>query len=321
MSRRAPARAEPAPRGARAVTGPDRAETPALRGGPVRGLVRALRPRQWVKNVLVLAAPLAAGSVLDPDVLGPSALAFVLFCLAASAVYLVNDVVDAEEDRRHPRKRFRPIAAGVVRPGLALAVAVVLAGAALTGAALLTRTGLVAILAGYVVLSLAYCLGLKNQPVLDLAVVAAGFLLRGVAGGVAAGLPLSQWFLLVAAFGSLFMVAGKRYSELVLVGDLAATRRTLQAYSASYLRFVWSLSAGVAVTAYSLWAFEMVAGQGGVPWATLSIAPFVLAILRYAVDVDEGTAGAPEEIVLRDPVLLVLGLTWAMTVGLGVAGG
>jgi decaprenyl-phosphate phosphoribosyltransferase len=199
-------------------------------------------------------------------------------------------------------------------------LAAVLFTVALVAAVLLTRPQLAWVLGSYVVIQLAYCLFLKNQPVIDLAVVASGFLLRGIAGGVAAGLLLSQWFLLVAAFGSLFMVAGKRYSELILVGDAAATRKTLKEYSASYLRFVWSLSAGVALTAYSLWAFEMGETQDGVPWSTISIAPFVLAILRYAVDVDKGTAGAPEEIVLRDRVLLGLGVAWAATVGLGVFG-
>jgi decaprenyl-phosphate phosphoribosyltransferase len=174
------------------------------------------------------------------------------------------------------------------------------------------------VLASYVVIQLAYCVYLKNEPVIDLAVVASGFLLRGIAGGVAAGLQLSQWFLLVAAFGSLFMVAGKRYSELVVVGDAAATRKTLEQYSASYLRFVWSLSAAVACTAYSLWAFDLAASQGGAPWATISIAPFVIGVLRYAVDVDRGAAGAPEEIVLGDRVLLVLGVLWAVAVGVGV---
>jgi decaprenyl-phosphate phosphoribosyltransferase len=294
---------------------------PGFRGSLVWGLVRALRPRQWVKNFLVFAAPLAAGAVLDPDVLGPSAVAFVLFCVASSAVYLVNDSIDVEEDRRHPRKRFRPIAAGIVPRWLAVALAVVLFAVALVAAVVFTRPQLAWVLGTYVVVQLAYCLGLKNQPVLDLAVVASGFLLRGIAGGVAAGLLLSQWFLLVAAFGSLFMVAGKRYSELVLLGETADTRRTLQEYSVSYLRFVWTLSAGVASTAYSLWAFEMGEKQADVPWATLSIAPFVLAILRYAVDVDKGAAGAPEEIVLRDRVLLGLAVLWAVTVGLGVFGG
>jgi len=293
---------------------------PGFRGTFAWGLMRALRPRQWVKNVLVLAAPAAAGRVLEPDVLGPTAVAFVLFCLASSAVYLVNDTIDVEEDRRHPRKRFRPIAAGIVPRPLAVAMAAVLFTVALVAAVLLTRPELAWVLGSYVVIQLAYCLFLKNQPVIDLAVVASGFLLRGIAGGVAAGLLLSQWFLLVAAFGSLFMVAGKRYSELILVGDAAATRKTLKEYSASYLRFVWSLSAGVALTAYSLWAFEMGETQDGVPWSTISIAPFVLAILRYAVDVDKGAAGAPEEIVLRDRVLLGLGLAWAATVGLGVFG-
>jgi decaprenyl-phosphate phosphoribosyltransferase len=281
-------------------------------------MVRALRPRQWVKNVLVLAAPLAAGAIFDPDVLRPTIVAFVLFCLASSSVYLVNDSIDVEEDRRHPRKRFRPIAAGLVPRPLAVAVAVVLATVALVSAALLTRPALAWVLASYVVIQLGYCTFLKNQPVIDLAVVASGFLLRGIAGGVAAGLVLSQWFLLVAAFGSLFMVAGKRYSELVVVGDAAATRKTLREYSASYLRFVWSLSAGVACTAYSLWAFDMAASQGGAPWATISIAPFVIGILRYAVDVDRGAAGAPEEIVLGDKVLLLLGVLWAVFVGVGV---
>lgn len=311
----------PGPPAGRATAGPVSSRRPAgFRGSLGWGLVRAARPRQWVKNVLVLAAPLAAGRIADPGVLGPTLLALVLFCLASSAVYLVNDVIDVEEDRRHPRKRFRPIAAGIVPRPLAVGLAVVLCAVALVAAVLLSRPALAWLLAGYVVLQLAYCTFLKNQPVLDLAVVASGFLLRGIAGGVAAGLLLSQWFLLVAAFGSLFMVAGKRYSELVLVGDGAATRKTLQEYSPSYLRFVWSMSAGVACTAYSLWAFEMGAMRSGVPWAAISVAPFVLGILRYAVDVDKGTAGAPEEIVLHDRVLLGLGLAWALTVGLGVFG-
>jgi len=291
---------------------------PGFRGSFAWGLVRALRPRQWVKNVLVLAAPLAAGEIFNAEVMRPTAVAFVLFCLSASAVYLVNDTIDVEEDRRHPRKRFRPIAAGIVPRWLAVAMATVLFTIALVTAVLLTRPELAFVLASYVVIQLAYCVFLKNQPVIDLAVVASGFLLRGIAGGVAAGLLLSQWFLLVAAFGSLFMVAGKRYSELVLVGDAAATRKTLKEYSASYLRFVWSLSAGVAVTAYSLWAFELGETQDGIPWSTISIAPFVMAILRYAVDVDKGAAGAPEEIVLRDRVLLCLGVLWVATMAMGV---
>jgi decaprenyl-phosphate phosphoribosyltransferase len=277
-----------------------------------------MRPRQWVKNGLVLAAPVAAGAIFDRNVLVPTALAFVLFCLASAGVYVINDIHDIEEDRRHPRKRFRPIPAGVVPIPLAIAMGTALLVVAMGGAVLLSRHALAAVIGSYVVVSLCYSFFLKNQPVIDLAVVASGFLLRGIAGGVAAGLHLSQWFLLVAAFGSLFMVAGKRYSELVLMGDEAATRRTLTEYSASYLRFVWSMSAGVACTAYSLWAFELGAQRSGVAWATVSIAPFVLGVLRYAVDIDKGAAGEPEEIVLRDRVLMAIGAVWALTVGLEV---
>lgn len=291
---------------------------PGFRGSRAWGMVRALRPRQWVKNGLVLAAPLAAGRIFDRNVLVPALVALVLYCVVSSAVYLVNDTIDVEEDRRHPRKRFRPIAAGLIPRPLALAVAALFFVGGLAAAVVLARPALAWVLGSYAVIQLAYCVFLKNQPVIDLAVVASGFLLRGIAGGVAAGLTLSHWFLLVAAFGSLFMVAGKRYSELVLVGDAAATRKTLQEYSASYLRFVWSLSAGVACTTYSLWAFDMAPSHQGPPWATISIAPFVLAILRYAVDIDKGAAGAPEEIVMRDKVLLGLGLVWAVTVALGV---
>ncbi|RBY77798.1 decaprenyl-phosphate phosphoribosyltransferase [Geodermatophilus sp. TF02-6] len=289
-----------------------------FRGSLPWGLVRAVRPRQWVKNVLVLAAPLAAGRIFDPDVLRATLVALVLFCLVSGGIYLVNDVIDAEEDRRHPRKRFRPIAAGIVPRSLALALAAVLFAGAVTTAALLTRPELAWVLGVYVVLQLSYCLWLKQQPVIDLAIVASGFLLRTVAGGVAAGIAISQWFLLVAAFGSLFMVAGKRYSELVVIGDAAATRKTLREYSASYLRFVWSMSAGVTVTVYSLWAFEMGESRDGVPWSTISIAPFVLGLLRHAVDLDRGAAGAPEEVVLKDKVLLTFGCLWLLTMGLGV---
>ena len=310
--------ARPLGGGSRTSAPGEPAPRPAGGGSTVRGIVRTMRPRQWVKNVLVLAAPLAAGLITELDVLGPTALAFVLFCVAASGVYLVNDAHDVEEDRRHPTKRNRPVAAGVVSVPVAVAAGVVLFVVALVLAVLFTRVELAGVLGAYIVISLAYSLFLKDQPVIDLAVVASGFLLRGVAGGAAAGIPLSQWFLLVAAFGALFMVAGKRYGELVALGEEARTRKSLAQYSASYLRFVWSLSAGVTCTAYSLWAFELRGVHDGFPWETASIAPFVLALLRYAMDVDRGDAGTPEDVVLGDKVLLGFGLVWAVLVAASV---
>jgi decaprenyl-phosphate phosphoribosyltransferase len=260
----------------------------------------------------------ASGTALQLDVLRPTLLAFALFCTVSSGVYLLNDARDVEEDRRHPVKRFRPVAAGVVPVPLAVAGGAVLLVGSVLGALALGNGALAGVLGTYAAISLAYSFFLKNQPVVDLAAVASGFLLRAIAGGVAANIPLSQWFLLVAAFGALFMVAGKRYAELVALGDTGETRRSLREYSPSYLRFVWSMSAGVACTTYSLWAFEMRDSADGFPWQALSIAPFVLALLRYAVDVDRGAAGAPEDTVLGDRILLMLGTVWATVFGLGV---
>lgn len=280
-------------------------------------LIRALRPRQWIKNLLVLAAPLAAGELLESDVLVPTLAAAVAFVAASSAIYLVNDVWDLESDRLHPRKRLRPIAAGEVPVGQALLLAAVLGVVALS-IGWLVRPELAGLLAIYLLLQVAYSARLKHEPVLDLAVVASGFLFRAVAGGVATALPLSQWFLLVAGFGSLFVVAGKRYSELHTLGSDAGTRRSLVRYTDTYLRFVWSLAAAATVMSYGLWAFEQSATAEH-PWHAISIAAFVLGMLRYAVDVDAGTAAEPEDIVWRDRALLVIGGCWLVLVVLGVA--
>jgi decaprenyl-phosphate phosphoribosyltransferase len=287
-----------------------------VRSGELRGLLTTARPRQWSKNALVLVAPLAGGVLLESTVIASVVAAFVAFVMASASIYLVNDTLDREADRLHPVKRHRPVAAGQVRPQVALATAAVL-GLGSVVLATAVDLDLLATVAVYLVLQLAYALWLKHVAVLDIAIVSSGFLLRAIAGGVAADVPLSQWFLLVAAFGSLFMVAGKRYSELMTLGAAGGTRRSLNDYSDSYLRFVWSLAAAVAVTAYSLWAFELVP-TGHVNWQAISIAPFVVGILRYAVDVDRGLAGEPEDAVARDRVLQLVGLVWVVLFALGV---
>ncbi|HNM85670.1 MAG: decaprenyl-phosphate phosphoribosyltransferase [Mycobacterium sp.] len=280
------------------------------------GIVKAVRPRQWVKNLLVLAAPLAAlGGEQHYDyrqVFIKVGIAFVVFCMASSCVYLVNDSRDIEADRAHPTKRFRPIAAGVVPVPLAYGLAVVLGVAALAISWLVTPH-LALVMAVYIGIQLAYCFGLKHQAVLDICIVSSGFLIRAIAGGVAAGIPLSQWFLLVMAFGSLFMAAGKRYAELQLAERTGAKiRKSLESYTSSYLRFVWTLAATAVVLCYALFAFERDGGSAS--WWAVSIVPFAVAILRYAVDIDGGDAGEPEEIALHDRVLQVLALTLIGTV-------
>ena len=285
-------------------------------------LIVAMRPRQWLKNTLVYAAPLAAGELLHRDVLIDTTLAFLCFCAAASATYLVNDLRDRDADRVHPRKRFRPIAAGELSPAAALVAAVVLVAGAIVVAAVSTYPAFLITLLCYLVMTAAYSLGLKNEPVIELAILAGGFVLRAIAGGTATGIPLSPWFLTVAAFGSLFVAAGKRYSEFVTLGpDERAARPGLRHYSATYLRFVWTVSAAVLLTAYCLWAFAIASrARHSIPFAELSVVPFVLAVLRLGLDIDHGDVGEPEDVALRDRVLQLLALLWVVTFALGAAG-
>jgi len=285
-------------------------------------LIVAMRPRQWLKNTLVYAAPLAAGELLHRDVLIDTTLAFLCFCAAASATYLVNDLRDRDADRVHPRKRFRPIAAGELSPAAALVAAVVLVAGAIVVAAVSTYPAFLITLLCYLVMTAAYSLGLKNEPVIELAILAGGFVLRAIAGGTATGIPLSPWFLTVAAFGSLFVAAGKRYSEFVTLGpDEREARPGLRHYSATYLRFVWTVSAAVLLTAYCLWAFAIASrARHSIPFAELSVVPFVLAVLRLGLDIDHGDVGEPEDVALRDRVLQLLALLWVVTFALGAAG-
>lgn len=301
----------------------------AVLSGPPKtlagGLLKAVRPRQWVKNVLVLAAPLAAGrnpvtgryTIADLTVMGHIGIAFVVFCLVASGIYLINDARDVEADRAHPTKQYRPIAAGVVPVNLAysLAILLLLAGFAL---AFVASWHLAVVMGVYLAIQLAYCFGVKHQAVLDICIVSSGFLLRAVAGGAAANIALSKWFLLIMAFGSLFMAAGKRYAELQIALDTGAKiRKSLQYYTPTYLRFVWTLAATAVVVFYGLWAFEQDQTRHS-QWFSISMIPFTVAILRYAVDVDGGEAGEPEEIALADRVLQLLAIVWMGVVGIAV---
>ena len=293
------------------MTRTDRAGSGA--GGTATALVRSARPRQWVKNVLVLAAPALSGRIGEPAVLAATAVAFVCFCLAASGTYLVNDARDVVSDRQHPLKRHRPVAAGQLHPRTAYLAGAVLLLAALLVAAL-QGWPLLMVVGAYVVISLAYCFGLKNEPLIDIVAIASGFILRAVAGGVAAGIPLSEWFILATSFGSLFMAAGKRYAEINDTDIVRGTTRlSLASYSPTYIRFVWTLSAGVLIMTYGLWAFDrQVALSSVLP--VLSIFPFIVAVLRYAMHVDGGAAGEPEDIIARDRWLQSLGVVWLVLV-------
>jgi decaprenyl-phosphate phosphoribosyltransferase len=304
-----------------------------VRASTAGALVRACRPRQWIKNLLVLAAPGAAGVLTHAEVPQRLAVTFVSFCALSSATYLLNDLHDREEDRAHERRRTRPIASGEVSTRLAVATAIVLAlgGLALQ---LAVRPALAGVGLAYLLLTGSYTLWWRSVAVADIAAVSGGFVLRALAGGVAVDVTVSRWFLAVTSFGALFLVAGKRYAELrtyesqpppaAHAGENGGTpaaptvplRASLGEYSQRYLRFVIALSATAATVAYCLWAFQR-SHQARVSWYELTVIPFVLWLLRYALLIDRGAGESPEELVLGDRFLLTMSAAW---IALFVAG-
>ena len=280
-------------------------------------ILSSARPRQWAKNVLVFGAPATGGVLTEVSVLTSTIAAFIAFCLVASGVYFFNDIADASTDRLHPTKRFRPVAAGRMSSSIAATLGVFLIAIGFAVGVWGGGLGLLAVLTGYMALAVAYMLVLRDIALIDLAAISGGFLLRAVAGGVASGVPLSMWFLMVAGFGSLFLAAGKRHAEYVQLGDARGDhRRSLHEYSEPYLRYVQYASSTVVMAAYALWAFEGVAG--GSLWSELSIVPFVLGIFRYALLLEHGRGAVPEEVVLSDVPLFVLGAAWVVLVFTGV---
>ena len=281
-------------------------------------LVRQARPKQWVKNLLVFAAPGAAGVLNEWSSLWRALVVFVAFCLASSGTYFWNDLLDADSDRNHPTKQHRPIASGAIPTGIGRAVGTVLLVAGICLAAT-TRWQAALVVAGYVLLTSLYSTLLKHVAVVDLVCVAAGFVLRAVAGAVATDVQMSKWFSLTTSFASLFIVAGKRYAELRDLCDDAQTRSTLDDYSLGFLRIVLSVSCGAALVTYCIWAFDTREAAGSTwPFYELSIIPMATALLRYTLILEQGHGAAPEEIFAHDRVLQILGLIWLAVFGFGL---
>jgi decaprenyl-phosphate phosphoribosyltransferase len=275
-----------------------------------------MRPRQWIKNALVVAAAGAAGALGRDDVPLRVTLACVAFCLLASGIYAINDVRDVDEDRQHPRKRLRPVAAGELSPHRARALGFCLLGAGLALCAairpLLGLTG-----AAYAALTLSYTLVWRHVLILDLIAIAGGFVLRAVAGGVAASVTLSRWFVLVVSASAVLVAAGKRHSELCRAGRDGARRKVLDRYSPRLLELILAGSGLVALFAYGVWALQLPTVRG-VPWRPLTIIPFAVCLLRYGALVRAGAGETPEDLVLADFPLAVAGLGWLALFALGV---
>lgn len=275
-----------------------------------RGILLSLRPRQWTKNLLVFAGLLFSGHMLDPAYWPPAIAAFLAFCALSGTVYLVNDVSDREQDRLHPRKSQRPIAAGKVSAGQALSVAAML-GVAGLGLALWAEPWVLVLGALYLLVNLAYISGLKGVPLVELFAVASGFVARALAGVLVVGADLSPWFLLCTVLLSLLLVLGKRRHELVLLDQGALEHRpVLEFYSRAFLDQLITVVTTATLVAYFLYTF-FAPGAPGHMALMWTIIPVLYGLFRYLYLVlDAGQGGEPEELLLQDPGILISVLVW-----------
>lgn len=282
-----------------------------------RHLVKAMRPKQWDKNVLVFAAVFFDGGIADPARLVRSGAAFAVFCLISSAIYLINDLVDIEKDRLHPSKRSRPLASGALLTTVAITAASLLLALALPIAFYLsTPFGLTVL--GYVLLMLGYDFVLKNLVIIDVMTVAAGFVLRVYAGTTVVQVTrFSPWLYVCTSLGALFISINKRRHELQLLADNAnGHRSSLQEYSVAFLDEMTSLVTATTLTSYALYTFS--APNLPENHTMMLTIPFVIyGLFRYLYLIHtKSLGGAPEEIVLTDRPLLSCIVLWGIAAGL-----
>jgi 4-hydroxybenzoate polyprenyltransferase len=285
------------------------------RRSTARAVVVALRPRQWLKNVFVFAALMLTQQIGQSPQTRATVITFVLFCAVSSAVYLLNDVVDVESDRRHPVKRHRPIAAGDLQPRLALVLAFGLGVAGVVGG--LAVNSLVAwIILGYVALQVAYTLALKQMVIVEALAIAGGFVLRVWAGGAAIDEPISPYLYLSMIFLALFQAFAKRRHELQVLADQAGNhRQSLTEYTINLLDQLIIITATSTIVTYSLYAITTPHRPQGITANMLLLTiPFVLyAIFRYLYLVQvQGVGGSPEDILFTDRLLLLDVIAWAV---------
>lgn len=278
----------------------------------ISALIELARPAQWIKNGFVLLPLFFAHALFDPDALRGAVTATLAFCLVASAVYAFNDARDAERDRRHPDKCQRPVARGAVSVAQAYGLTIALAA---SGLVLAATTGLdvAATTACYFAMQLAYSLGLKRIAWLDVGIVASGFALRILAGGLAAGVPLTPWILAMGFLLALMLALGKRHGDLVHVAD--ASSRATTGYETGSIERVLAGLAGAVVSAYVLYTFspEVIARHGhhalffSTPWVVAGVFRYLFLVFK------RGAGGDPSRLAVRDPILLVSTAGWLAT--------
>ena len=294
---------------------------PARPRGPVRmarAALRTARPRQWPKNMLVFAAPLAGASLGRDDGLAYAFAAVGAFIAASSAVYYVNDVVDAERDRQHPYKRNRPVASGDLPVPVALVLALACAVVGLGVGFWIREPGLVGAIGAYLALSFLYSLVLKHVPVVEVVFVASGFVLRALGGAAATHVPPSGWFLLVCSLGALLVALAKRYTELTVLGEQAiAHRPVMRWYTPVAVRLGQRAVAVAMIAGYVLWAL----GEHDLRmrvWHLASVVPLAAALLRFDKLTARATSKPVEDLIARDPVMVGFEAAWLIMFAVGL---
>lgn len=284
----------------------------------LKAIIKLLRPKQWVKNLFVFAGLLFDSKWNEPETVTAVLLVFAGFCLAASAIYILNDYLDREEDRRHPRKRLRPIASGEVKPGLAFALFAILltAGLGITYAA---APNAALILLIYVVMNFAYSAGLKRQVILDVFIIAAGFLLRILAGTIGIGMEPSEWLFLCSLSLTLFLGFGKRRAELQQQlengKEQNGTRHVLDHYGPVMLDSMMAVVAACTIVSYGLFTMSASTVEKHGTSALVYTLPFVMyAMFRYFYMLHQrGEGSDPTEAVLGDPHVILAAAGWLIT--------
>ncbi len=279
----------------------------------IKALIVLLRPKQWLKNLMLFFPPFLGGMLTSLQDFSVGFIPVLSFCLASSASYILNDLIDAERDALHPQKKARPIPAGSVTPTSAVFLSVVLAGGALLLAWQISLTFFV-ILCLYLGNSLVYTLKLKSLPLFDLFSISAGFLLRLMAGGEAFGIAISDWLFLSVFLLSLFLCTGKRLGEKIALGDSAGEhRQSLDTYSEIYLQGAMFMTGAVVLVTYTMYVISR-----QTPIYTVPLCAF--GLMRYVLRIESGKSGDPTESLLRDGPLFAVSLLWVVMVGWGIYG-
>lgn len=272
----------------------------------MKDIIQLLRVKHYIKNLLVFMPMFFAGFIFDEKRLLRASLGFVCFCLVSSAIYILNDCRDIEKDRKHPTKQNRPLASGRIKPTVAIGIMVVcLLGAIIISIGLGVIKAAACLLL-YLVLNIAYSMGLKNKPIIDIVILASGFVIRVFYGGFLTDIEISKWLYLVVTTGSLYMGLGKRRNEIKVQME---TRDVLRYYNEAFLDKNMYVCVALANVFYALWTLEMPN-----PYISWTIPAFIVLLMCYSYDIEKNSDGDPVEIILKDKVLITIVIGYALCV-------